>query len=439
MKLDYRKTVLLGFGFLGVSLLWAMYNAYVPVFLQAGNPTFSPNENSASLLGFGLSATLTGFVMTLDNIAGVLIQPWIGAKSDQTRTRFGRRMPYIMLGAPLSALGFALVPAAIKQIPAELNGQFEQLQGPFIVFLIALSITLLASAIYRTPAIALMPDLIPSRFRSQANGIINLMGGLGFVIGLGTGAWLIDIDISLPFIIGAAAVAGSAAIVLFTIKEPPPPENSAEANSSAGLIDNLRAVWQDEDKHVLNLLVAIFLWFLAFNALETFLTSYATFELGLSLGEASRLIMIAGGALILFAVPAGFLAGRFGRKRTIIVGLGGFSLALVFIYFTRNTLAVSLALAVVGGCWALVNINSLPMVVDSVAQSQVGAYTGLYYFASLSSAIAGPIAIGGVIELLGYRSMFLFSMGALGLAALFLSRVTRGEAQPETVVQPQQT
>ncbi len=286
MKLHYGKVFLLGCGFLGVSLLWAMYNAYVPVFLQAGNPAFIPEENAARLFGFGLSASSTGFIMTLDNIAGVFIQPWVGAKSDKTRTRFGRRMPYIIVGAPLSVLGFVLIPFAIKQIPPELNGQLSKLTGPFVLLMIALTVTLLASAFYRTPAVALMPDLVPSRLRSQANGIINLMGGFGLVIGLGAGSYLIDTDITLPFLVGGLAAFISAAIVVLTIQEPrayeadklhPNDENDPISEKEPGVFDNLRLIWQDEDKSVLKLLLAIFFWFLAFNSLEGFLTSYATF------------------------------------------------------------------------------------------------------------------------------------------------------------------
>lgn len=437
MKLNYGQVFLLGFGFLGVSLVWAVYNAYVPIFLQAGNPNFTPAGNAALLLGFGLPATVTGFIMSLDNIAAVFIQPWVGAKSDNTRTRFGRRMPYIMIGAPISVLGFVLIPFAVKLIPPELNGQISALIIPFTLLMVALSITLLASALYRTPAVALMPDIVPSQFRSPANGIINLMGGFGVVIGLAVGGILFDLDLTLPFLVGGLIALGSAIIVVTTIKEPRTYEDEPISEKEAGLIDNLRFVWQEEDKSVFNLLLAIFFWFLAYNSLETFFTSYATFELGVTPGEASQLFIIAGGMFILFAVPAGYLAGRFGRKKTIVVGLVGFSLTLMLIFTTRNITTVIIALIVVGACWALININSLPMVVDSVTQKQVGAYTGLYYFASLSAAIAGPIAIGQTIDILGYHSMFLFSIVMLVLAAIFLSRVTKGEAQPEPAVAPE--
>ena len=425
-KLDYGRVFVLGFGFLGISLLWAVYNAYVPLFLQAGSEKFDATT-TVTFGGFGLSAVVTGFIMSLDNIAAVFIQPWIGMKSDRTRTRWGQRMPYIMVGAPLSVAGFIAIPYMVKLVPVELSGQLSQLKVPFALLILALGLTLLAAAIYRTPAIALMPDIVPSKFRSQANGIINLMGGIGVVIGLFAGGMLFDMDIAMPFIVGGAVVLISSAIVVFAIKEPDaPPEDTSEKQNR--LLDNLREVWHDDDRSVLFLLLAIFAWFVAYNALETFFTSYATTVLNVTAGRASQLFTIAGGVFILFAVPAGYLAGKFGRKRTIIAGLSGFVLAVLLIAFTHNVSSVTVALVMVGASWALVNINSLPMVVDSVPQTKLGTYTGLYYFASMSAAIVGPIAIGQTVDIFGYRSMFWAAALALALAAILLSRVTKGEA-----------
>ncbi len=425
-KLNYGKVFVLGFGFLGISLLWAVYNAYVPLFLQAGSEKFDATT-TVTFGGFGLSAVVTGFIMSLDNIAAVFIQPWIGIKSDRTRTRWGRRMPFIMVGAPLAVAGFISIPYMVKLVPVELSGQLSQLKVPFALLILALGLTLLAAAIYRTPAIALMPDIVPSKFRSQANGIINLMGGIGVVIGLFAGGMLFDIDIAMPFIVGGAVVLISSAIVVFAIKEPDVPAEDASEKQNR-LLDNLREVWHDDDRSVLFLLLAIFAWFVAYNALETFFTSYATSVLNVTAGRASQLFTIAGGVFILFAVPAGYLAGKFGRKRTIIAGLSGFVLAVLLIAFTHNISSVTVALVMVGASWALVNINSLPMVVDSVPQTKLGTYTGLYYFASMSAAIVGPIAIGQTVDLFGYRSMFWAAALALALAAILLSRVTKGEA-----------
>ncbi len=422
-KMNYREVFLLGFGFLGISLLWAIYNAYVPIFLQAGRTDFG----HFAFGGFGLSAAATGFVMSLDNIAAVFIQPWIGVKSDKTRTRFGRRIPYIIFAAPLTVVGFIAVPFAAKLIPENLSGNFSELSLPFTLMILALGITLTAAAVYRTPAIALMPDIVVSKFRSQANGIINLMGGIGVVLGMFAGGILFDIDMTLPFIVGGLVVLISSAVVVFAIKEPPISETSESAEKQPGLIDNLREVWNDHNKSVLFLLLAIFAWFVGYSALETFFTSYATTVLDVTPGTASKLFTIAGGTFLLTAVPAGYLAGKIGRKHTIIAGLSAFLAAVLLISFTHNLTTVIIGLVIVGAAWALVNINSLPMVVDSVSQDRLGAYTGLYYFASMSASIIAPISIGKVVDILGYRSMFGASAAALALAAIFLSRVSTGE------------
>lgn len=422
-KMKYSEVFLMGFGFLGISLLWAIYNAYVPIFLQAGRADFA----HFAFGGFGLSAAATGFVMSLDNIAAVFIQPWIGVKSDKTRTRFGRRIPYIMFAAPLTVAGFIAVPFAAKMVPPALSGNFSELSMPFTLMMLALGITLTAAAVYRTPAVALMPDIVVSKFRSQANGIINLMGGIGVVLGMFAGGILFDINMTMPFIVGGLVVLISSAVVVFAIKEPAIDEDAESAEKQPGLIDNLREVWHDDNKSVLFLLLAIFAWFVGYSALETFFTSYATTVLDVTPGKASQLFTIAGGTFLLAAVPAGYLAGKIGRKRTIISGLSAFFAAVLLISFTHNLTTVIVGLVIVGAAWALVNINSLPMVVDSVSQSRLGAYTGLYYFASMSASIIAPISIGKVVDIFGYRSMFGASAVALALAAIFLTRVTTGE------------
>jgi len=181
MKLDWKKTFLLGFGFLGISVMWVLYNTYVPIYLQAGHPEFDAQQ-AARTLGFGLGPALTGFIMTLDNIAAFFIQPLVGMWSDRTYTRIGRRMPYILVGAPIAVVAFALIPIAPMLIPEHLSGNLSQLAGPFALFIGAAGVMLLAMAAFRTPVIALMPDLTPSPLRSKANGVINLMGGVGGVL-----------------------------------------------------------------------------------------------------------------------------------------------------------------------------------------------------------------------------------------------------------------
>ncbi|RLC67103.1 MAG: hypothetical protein DRI48_03175, partial [Chloroflexi bacterium] len=151
-KLDYRKTFLIGFGFFGISVMWTLYNSYVPIFLQAGHPAFdAPGE-----VGFGLGAGLTGVVMTLDNVAAFFLLPLIGVWSDRVWTRIGRRMPFILVLVPIAIAAFILIPAAVQMIPPELSGQVDRLATPLALFVTAIGVFLLAMAGFRTPVIALM-------------------------------------------------------------------------------------------------------------------------------------------------------------------------------------------------------------------------------------------------------------------------------------------
>ena len=188
-RLNYGKTFLLGFGFFGVSVVWGVYNAFVPIFLSEK---------------FNVAPALIGFFMTLDNIAALFIQPPVGAWSDRIRTPLGRRIPFIIIGAPITALAFGLIPVA-SIVP---------------LFVACTSTTLLSAALWRTPVVALMPDITPSAFRSQANGIINFMGGLGSIIALQTGGLLYKMSPDFPFWMGSVLVVLAALVVYLFIEEP---------------------------------------------------------------------------------------------------------------------------------------------------------------------------------------------------------------------------
>jgi MFS family permease len=427
-ELDYRKTFLIGFGFFSTSVMWAIYNTYVPIFLQAGNPGFE-----ASTLGFGLSATLTGFIMTLDNIAAFFIQPVVGALSDRTYTRIGRRMPYIVAFAPIAVLAFAFIPLAPRMIPPQLNGQVGQLTGPFVFLIASLGVMLLAMAAFRTPVIALMPDLVPSPLRSKANGVINLMGGLGGVLAFLVGGILYGIYRPLPFWVGGAITLVAVAVLFWKVKEPQELVDSAAAREKGlGVFHALRDVPPENVRSLALLILAIFFWFVGYNAIETFFSSYGVATLGVTESTAGMILSVAYITFIAFSIPSGFIATRFGRRRTIIVGLLAFTTLLVVAFFTPTVPAIVGLLAVGGVAWSLVNINSLPMVVDtSPSEASLGTYTGLYYVAGTLAAVVGPILNGWVIDLTGnnYNMIFLVTPGFFVLAVLCMLGVTKGEAK----------
>jgi len=435
MKLDWKKTFLIGFGFLGISALWQVYNSFVPIFLQAGHPGFA---SSKEILGFGLNASSTGFIMGIDNLAAIFILPIIGVWSDRIRTPIGRRYPFIITAAPLAALAFIIMPIAASLIKPELNGVIAGNTGAFSLFMVAAAVVLLAMAILRTPVISLMPDLIPSPLRSKANGVINFMGGVGFIIGTFGLALLFDINPLYPFIGGAGILILAVVLLFTTTKEPavedlPHPEEhlQSEEEQAVGALKGVSVVPKKYRKSLFALLGAIFFLFIAYDGIGTFFTSYAVNELGVSEGFAPTLYGLAGVTFILFAIPAGFIGAKFGRRRTIIAGILLFGIVMMLGYFLTNVTQVGIVLAISGIGWALINVNTLPMVIDTSEDERLlGTYTGLYYLASQIGSAIAPVMMGTVIDLFGSNFKTIFITGpaffVLGLIAMTL--VTRGEA-----------
>jgi Na+/melibiose symporter-like transporter len=412
MKFNYGKIFLLGFGFFGTSVIWSVYNAFVPIFLA--------NK-------FGLSAGLIGFFMTLDNIAALFIQPPVGAWSDRLRTPIGRRMPFILVGAPISALAFGLIPVAAV-LP---------------LFVACTSTLLLSMALWRTPVVALMPDVTPSRFRSQANGIINFMGGIGAIIAFLVGSSLYKSNPAFPFWMGSGLVILAALLVFVFIKEPKEYEKGEE---EPNMFKSLREVIADKDKSAIRLFGAIFFWFIGYNAIEAFFTLYAVNQLGLDASDGAGLLGHLSLLFVLFALVSGFIGGKAGRRVTISAGIALLATLIgVMFVLPPDVLAaplaklpvlgtvrvVSLFLMGAGIAWALININSLPMVVDMVEDARIGTYTGLYYLFSTLAAIAGPNVNGWVIQLSGnnYNTIMLVAPIFMVLALLLMLGVKRGEAK----------
>ncbi len=239
MKLDYGKTFLLGFGFFGISLVWSIYNSYVPVFLARD---------------FGLAAGMVGVVMTLDNIAALFIMPLIGVASDATRTRIGRRMPYLLIGAPIAAIAFLFVPLA----------------NSLTLLMASIIVMLLAMAVFRTPTVALMPDITPSPLRSKANAVINVMGGIAALLAFFVGSKLYDMGRPIPFWISAVRLVLAVLIVVWKIKEPK--EYTEAAAEKVSPFRDLKQVWTEGGSSAMFLLGAIFFWFLGYAAIEAFFT-----------------------------------------------------------------------------------------------------------------------------------------------------------------------
>lgn len=414
MRLNYGKLFLLGLGFFSVSLVWAGYNAFVPLFLA--------NK-------FNLNPAWIGFFMTLDNIAAFFIQPSVGAWSDRLRTPIGRRMPFILVGAPIAAAAFSLIPLAAV-LP---------------LFVACTTTLLLSMALWRTPVVALMPDITPSRFRSQANGVINLMGGLGSIAATLGGSQLYRMNEAYPFWAGSALMLVAVLFLFLLVKEPKEYEVT-EVKERPSLWGALKEELRAKEKSPLKILSAIFFWFVAYNAIEAFFTLYATNHLGMDGSDGARLLGHLSVIFVLFALPAGYLGARFGRRRTIMTGIILMGLLMLSMYiWPKESLVIpigrlpalgqlytiSLLLMLAGASWALININSLPMVVDMTDNNKVGTYTGLYYLFSTLAAIAGPNINGWIVYLTGNNYGLIMVIGPIFmlLALLMMLGVRRGEAK----------
>jgi MFS family permease len=391
-RFPYGRTFILGFGFFGISIIWPLFNSLIPPMLE----------------DLGLSAVVVGFILTWDNIINMFVQPWVGSLSDRTSTRIGRRKPFLILGAPMAALFFILVPFVREN---------------FILIGTAILCTNIGMAIFRTPTVAYLGDLFRPQDRSKANGVINLMGGLGAAVALFGGGALYKLGVPLPFIVGSGVMLLAIGIVLLFVREPELGGDGPDQESTPGLLDNIRQVTTGPDKNGIYLLAAIFFWFVGWNAMEAFFTIYARNVLGIAVGTGTQMLTAFAATLVLFAIPSGLVATRIGRKPTILIGLSGMILGLGFGFFIRDSTVLLILLALMGAFWALVNINSLPMVYDLGGEESIGAYTGLYYFSSSAAAITGPILGGWLIDLTSHSWLWIFSAIFLGLAAFSMTRI----------------
>ncbi len=401
-RFPYGRTFLLAFGFFGISLIWPIFNNFVPIFLRE----------------MGLSAAMVGFVMTWDNYLNMFVQPTVGAASDRTWTRIGRRKPWIVIGAPLAALAFVFVP----------------LQHAVVGMMMAILITNVGMALFRAPTVALLGDLFPPEQRSTANGVINFMGGVGAIVAFVGGGYLYEhLGRPAPFFFGSLILLIAVALVVLFIREPRQPLSPATTDApQPGTLSTLKALMQREDPSGIFVLLAILAWFMGYNALETWISSFGKYVLGVPEGRMAIYTALLALTFVVTAIPAGLLGERLGRRRIILWGVGGLTLALIYGTQIRSVAMLLPFLVLAGFFWALINVNSLPLVYDVSGAEAIGAFTGLYYLASNVAAVAGPQVVGFLIDWSGghYRVMFPFAVAFMLLAAWFMGKVHPQGAKP---------
>lgn len=410
MKLNYKRTFLVGLAFLSISAFWQMYDNIVPLILQN---TFHLNES------------IIGAIMAIDNVLAVFLLPIIGTLSDKVDTPLGKRTPFIIGGTTAAVFFMMLLPYADQN-------------GILGLFVVALGFTLLSMAMYRSPAVALMPDLTPKPLRSSANAVINLMGAVGGVYTLILIQVLVKKEQNpsyFPVFLGVAAIMIVAVVVLvLTIKEKPlaaqiaaeyPDEVVVEETGSTGELP------KEVKKSLRFILCSIFLWFTAYNAVTTAFSRYAITVWKMEGGGYASCLMVATVSAIISYIPIGVISSKLGRKKTIIMGLCMMliSYSAVFFYPTYNVTA-NIFFALIGMGWAAVGVNSLPMVVEMSKGSDIGKYTGLYYTFSMTAQIFTPIVSGFLLQYVSYNTLFPYAMFFTICAIITMCQVKHGDSKP---------
>lgn len=431
LKLDNKKTILVGLAFLSICSFWQMYDSVVPLVLTRT---------------FGLNETYSGVIMAADNILALFLLPFFGSLSDRTNTKIGKRKPFILFGTACAIVLLNILPFFDNSYAAAPS------TGKFIGYVVILGLLLISMGTYRSPAVALMPDVTPKPLRSKGNAIINLMGALGGIIYLAVAALLYPnekvkglthVNYQPLFIIVGGIMFVSILILYLSINEPKlvaenraleaehPEWNLAEDDGSG------QEVLPPPVKKSLGFLLAsIALWFIGYNGVTTWFTTYVAEVMGQGLGGASTCLLIATGGAILSYIPIGAIASKIGRRKTIRMGtvLMVICFALGYVLTTSfNTINAMMfaVFALVGFAWAAINVNSLPMVVEMCKGSDIGKFTGYYYTASMSAQVITPIIAGTLMRQISYKVLFPYAAVFVALSFVTMTFVKHGDAKVE--------
>ena len=416
MKLDNKRTITIGFAFLAISAFWQMYDNIIPLILK---------------YFFNIGDTLSGGIMALDNIFALIMLPLFGAWSDKVNHKRGKRTPFIFVGTVIAVAAMLLLPLAANS-------------RNLVLFVAALFVTLFAMSTFRSPAVSLMPDVTPKPLRSKANAIINLMGAIGVICALALIMFLVGEGKTPnyePLFIAIAAIMVISLVILLTKVY----ENKFVAERIAkekewGIEDEEEITDENGNttlpkpvkRSLVFLLLSVAFWYMAYNAVTTAFSKYATEMWGMEGGGFAGALMVASvGALISF-IPVGIISSKIGRKKVILFGV--LLLAASFFcgcLFKTPNFGVNIVFLLVGMAWASINVNSYPMVVEMCKGSDIGKFTGMYYTFSMAAQVLTPILSGFFLEHVGYWTLFPYATVFAVIAFCTMLNVKHGDSKPE--------
>ena len=419
MKLNYKRTILIGFAFMAISAFWQVYDNIIPLILK---------------YNFNIGDTLSGGIMALDNVFALFMLPIFGAWSDKVNTRRGKRTPFILVGTILAVVFMTMIPMAANMR----NLWF---------FVIALLLSLMAMGTFRSPAVSLMPDVTPKPLRSKGNAIINLMGAVGGVSALVMIMFLVgegDTPSYQPLFAGISILMVIAlAVILTQVNENKFVEERIAIEKANGIdaedeeddeaaLSGTAALPKDVKRSLTFLLLSVSFWFMAYNAVTTSFSKYATETWGMEGGGFAGALMVATVAAIISYMPVGIVSSKIGRKKVILFGVVLMaSCFAIGALFKEATFTINIIFALVGVAWASINVNSYPMVVEMCKGSDIGKFTGMYYTFSMAAQVFTPILSGFFLEHVGYWTLFPYAAVFAAIAFFTMTQVKHGDSRPD--------
>ena len=417
MKLNYKRTILIGFAFMAISAFWQVYDNIIPLILK---------------YNFNIGDTLSGGIMALDNVFALVMLPIFGAWSDKVNTRRGKRTPFILVGTILAVVFMTMIPMAANMR----NLWF---------FVIALLLSLIAMGTFRSPAVSLMPDVTPKPLRSKGNAIINLMGAVGGVSALVMIMFLVgegDTPSYQPLFAGISILMVIAlAVILTQVNENKFVEERIAIEKANGIdaedeeddeaaLSGTAALPKDVKRSLTFLLLSVSFWFMAYNAVTTSFSKYATETWGMEGGGFAGALMVATVAAIISYMPVGIVSSKIGRKKVILFGVVLMaSCFAIGALFKEATFTINIIFALVGVAWASINVNSYPMVVEMCKGSDIGKFTGMYYTFSMAAQVFTPILSGFFLEHVGYWTLFPYAAVFAAIAFFTMTQVKHGDSR----------